>query len=235
MEGIVDFNQSPHKNKKVYSITMIKDSGSNDYRSRIGINIYPLAIGTYTIIMEYYWPEGTNIQLSCLATTVWVNNQVSKDFPDYTKLLVQFKQTSKDTPDWLFFNIHGEAVVCNPEGYLIFYGIKGWSDNVDPRIYDSKIEESMFEWKNGNTMINTDINMQNHRLKNLPRPINDNDAVSKRSINIFDILLYGVVDQDHHLSSQGIPIGFNSIYLSTIVLINKNKYQTSSNCCQRYQ
>ena len=179
VQGIVDFNQSPHKNKKAYSITIIKDSGSNDYRSRIGMNIYPLDIGFYTIIMEYYWPENTNIQLSCQATTAWINKQASKDFPDYTKLLVQFKQTSKDTPDRLFFNIHGEAVVSNPEGYLTFYGMKGWFDSVNPRIYDSVIEESMFQWKNNEMSINTDIDMQNHRLKNLPLPTDDDDAASK--------------------------------------------------------
>ena len=55
VDGIVDFNGSPHKNKKAYSVIFTKDSdGSNDYRSRIGINIFPLDVGPYTIIMEYY-------------------------------------------------------------------------------------------------------------------------------------------------------------------------------------
>ena len=138
VNGVVDFNGSPHKNKKAYSVDFIKDSdGSNDYRSRIGINIFPLATGSYTIIMEYYWPENTNIQLTCQATTAWVRKQTSKEFSSYSKILVQFNQTSKDTPDYLFFNIHGRAMVSNPQGYLIFYGIKGWADSVPPQIYDS--------------------------------------------------------------------------------------------------
>ena len=122
VDGIVDFNGSPHKNKKAYSVDMIKDSdGSRDYRSRIGINIYPLDVGPYTIIMEYYWPENTNIQLTCQATTAWVRKQTSKDFSSYTKILVQFNQTSKDTPDYLFFNIHDRATTyTNPQGYLTF-------------------------------------------------------------------------------------------------------------------
>ena len=41
INGIVDFNQSPHKNKKAYSVTFVKDTGCNDYRSRIGFNLYP--------------------------------------------------------------------------------------------------------------------------------------------------------------------------------------------------
>ena len=162
-EGIVDFNESAHKNKKAYSVTFTKDSdSSNDHRSRIGINIYPLDVGSYTIIMEYYWPENTNIQLSCQATTAWVRKQTSKDFSSYTKLLVQFNQTSKDTPDYLFFNIHGRATVNNPQGYLIFYGLKEWVDSVPPRIYDTTLEESFFELENGK--MNMDINLNGNSI-----------------------------------------------------------------------
>ena len=167
VNGIVDFNGSPHKNKKAYSVIFTKDSdGSHDYRSRIGINIFPLDVGSYTIIMEYYWPENTNIQLTCQATTAWVRKQTSKDFSSYTKILVQFNQTSKDTPDYLFFNIHGRAMVSNPQGYLIFYGLKGWADSVPSQIYDSAIEASMFEFDNGKMAMNTDIDLNGYSVIN---------------------------------------------------------------------
>ena len=172
VNGVVDFNGSPHKNKKAYSVDFIKDSdGSNDYRSRIGINIFPLAVGSYTIIMEYYWPENINIQLTCQATTAWVRKQTSKEFSSYTKILVQFNQTSKDTPDYLFFNIHGRATTStNPEGYLIFYGIKGWVDSVPPEIYDSALEASMFEFDNGKMKMNMDLDMNGNSLKGANSP-----------------------------------------------------------------
>ena len=168
VDEIVDFNGSPHKNKKAYSVIFTKDSdGSNDYRSRIGINIFPLALGSYTIIMEYYWPENTNIQLTCQATTAWVKKQTSKDFSSYSKIFVQFNQTSKDTPDYLFFNIHGRAIVTNPQGYLIFYGIKGWVDSVPPQIYDSALESSMFEFDNGKMKMNMDLDVNGHAVNTL--------------------------------------------------------------------
>lgn len=53
VNGIVDFNQSPHLNQKAYSITLHKDSGSNDYRSRIGFTLYPQDVGTYAMIYEF--------------------------------------------------------------------------------------------------------------------------------------------------------------------------------------
>ena len=171
VDGIVDFNGSPHKNKKAYSVIFTKDSdGSNDYRSRIGINIFPLAPGSYTIIMEYYWPENTNIQLTCQATTAWVRKRTSKEFSSYTKILVQFNQTSKDTPDYLFFNIHGRPKVTNPQGHLIFYGIKGWVDSVPPQIYDSALEASMFEFHNGKMKMNMDLDLNGNSLKGANSP-----------------------------------------------------------------
>ena len=83
VEAFTDFNESPHKNKKAFEITLQKDAGTNDYRSRMGFNLYPLPLGTYTIIFEYYFPENTNIQLSCQSTTAYVHKQIQKDFTDY--------------------------------------------------------------------------------------------------------------------------------------------------------
>ena len=107
VNGIVDFNQSPHQNKKAYDITLIKDSGSNDYRSRIGFNIYTLAIGTYTIVFEFYPPEMTNIQLSCDASEAYIHKAVQRDFTAYSKLLVQFNNNSKQTPNYISLTMHG--------------------------------------------------------------------------------------------------------------------------------
>ena len=61
VNGIQDFNGSPHKNKKAYDIDLVYTSGTQNYNSKIGINLYPLPIGKYTIIMEYYFPEDRNI------------------------------------------------------------------------------------------------------------------------------------------------------------------------------
>ena len=143
-----NFRESAHQNKKAYSITMIKDTdGSNDYRSGISFNIYPLPIGTFTMIFEYYWPESTNVSLSTQGTTVYIHKQVYRAFDTYGKLLVQINNNSKTTPDRITLVIHGRAVVQNPEGYLSIYGIKGWRDSVDPRVYDG-LKNEMFDFEN---------------------------------------------------------------------------------------
>ena len=185
VDAFTDFNESPHKNKKAFQVTLTKDVGTNDYRSRMGFNLYPLPLGTYTIIFEYYFPENTNIQLSCQSTTAYVHKQIQKDFTDYSKLLAQINNNSKTTPDYLFFTIHGTAVVSNPEGYIIVYGVKDWSDSVNPNIYDDGFYVQMFEYKNGDMQIQTDIDMNTHKIENLSDATNTKDAINKGQLDEF--------------------------------------------------
>ena len=215
VEAFTDFNESPHKNEKAFEITLQKDAGTNDYRSRMGFNLYPLPLGTYTIIFEYYFPENTNIQLSCQSTTAYVHKQIQKDFTDYSKLLVQINNNSKATPDYLFFTIHGTAVVNNPEGYVIVYGVKDWSDSVDPNIYDDGFYVQMFQYKNGDMQMQTNINVNNHKITNLNKGINDTDAVNKLQLDSVSI----------HTNNQTYREIFNEFY----DLVETSRFNVNTN------
>ena len=160
VNGIAAFNQSPHQNKKAYDITLIKDSGSNDYRSRIGFNIYTLAIGTYTIVFEFYPPEMTNIQLSCDASEAYIHKAVQRDFTAYSKLLVQFNNNSKQTPNYIYLTMHGTATATPVQCHLVVYGVKDWSDSVYPGVYDG-LDNVMFEYKNGDMQMQVNLDMNN--------------------------------------------------------------------------
>ena len=85
VNGIVDFNGSPHKNKKAYSIDLVYTQGTQIYNSKIGINIFSLPVGKYTIIMEYYFPEDTNISFAARSTTAVINKQTATNFTDHKK------------------------------------------------------------------------------------------------------------------------------------------------------
>ena len=215
VDAFTDFNESPHKNKKAFQITLTKDVGTNDYRSRMGFNLYPLPLGTYTIIFEYYFPENTNIQLSCQSTTAYVHKQVQKDFTNYSKLLVQINNNSKTTPDYLFYTIHGTAVVSNPEGYIIVYGVKDWSDSVDPNIYDDGFYVQMFQYKNGDMQMQTNINVNNHKITNLNKGINDTDAVNKLQLDSVSI----------HTNNQTYREIFNEFY----DLVETSRFNVNTN------
>ena len=167
VNGIQDFNGSPHKNKKAYDIDLIYTSGTQNFDSKIGINLYPLPVGKFTIIMEYYFPEDINISLLAEASTAIINKQTITNSPSYKKQLVQINQQTKDTPDYLFFTIRGSGTTAtNPEGYLIFYGVKEWVDTVPSEIYDHVLETGMFKYDNGNMKMYNDMDMNNHNIIN---------------------------------------------------------------------
>ena len=198
VNGIQDYNGSPHKNKKAYDIDLIYTSGTQNYDSKIGINLYPLPVGKFTIIMEYYFPEDINISLLAEASTAIINKQTITNSPSYKKQLVQINQQTKDTPDYLFFTIRGSGTTAtNPEGYLIFYGVKEWVDTVPSEIYDHVLETGMFEYDNGNMKIFYDIDlnnnkiinssgidMNNHKIENLSDATNTDDAINKGQLDI---------------------------------------------------
>ena len=221
VNGIQDSNGSPHKNKKAYSIDLVHTPGTQNYDSKIGINLYSLPIGKYTIIMEYYFPEDINISLVAESSTAVINKQVTTSFSDHKKQLVQFDQRSKDTPDYLFFNIRGGATTStNPEGYLVFYGVKEWVDSVPPEIYDHALETGMFEYDGGKMKMNMDLDLNGNSI-NAPFFITGYYKKSKSSNRIFlnDVSTYQIIPFDCVL--QEIVCYFYTL--------NNNDYQITLN------
>ena len=198
VNGIQDFNGFPHKNKKAYDIDLIYTSGTQNYDSKIGINLYPLPVGKFTIIMEYYFPEDINISLLAEASTAIINKQAITNFPSYKKQLVQINQQTKDTPDYLFFTIRGSGTTAtNPEGYLVFYGVKEWVDSVPPKIYDHALETGMFEYDGGKMKMNMDLDLNGNSI-NAPFFITGYYKKSKNSNRIFlnDVSTYQIIPFD---------------------------------------
>ena len=229
VNGIQDYNGSPHKNKKAYDIDLIYTSGTQNYDSKIGINLYPLPVGKFTIIMEYHFPEDINISLLAEASTAIINKQAITNFPSYKKQLVQINQQTKDTPDYLFFTIRGSGTTAtNPEGYLVFYGVKEWVDTVPSEIYDHALETGMFEYDNGNIKMYHDIDMDNHRIKNIAPPINPTDLLMKQSLEIHPILLNGTVRSDKRFAINGTDLFFKNPYISYIILFTGGKFPSTA-------
>ena len=63
---------------------------SKRYNSKIGVNLYPLPIGNYTLVMEYFFPENISISLVAQATKVIISKQTRANFPEYKQITVQF-------------------------------------------------------------------------------------------------------------------------------------------------
>ena len=110
----------------------MKDSGSNNYRSRIGFNLGSLPIGYYTFVCEFFPPVMTNVSVTALGTTIAINNQTTKTFSTYTKTLVQFDCWNSTPPQFIYLDLHGSTPNNNPRALarMVVYGVKGYFPNV---------------------------------------------------------------------------------------------------------
>ena len=95
-------------------------------------------------------------------------------------MLVEINNGSKNTPDYIYFTMHGTATVTPVQAYLIVYGVNELSDSVDSAVYDN-INDQMFEYK-WDMQMQTDIDINNETITNLANPVNDQDAVSLTSV-----------------------------------------------------
>ena len=165
VNGLVDFDQSPHTNKKAYDIDLVYISGIRRYNSKIGVNLYPLPIGDYSLVMEYYFPENIDITLVAQATKVQIVKQTRESFPNYKKIIVQFTKTSILLSDYMYFFIHGGGTTSsNPEGYLIFYGVNSLTDDVSPQIYSHPLNTGMFDYEDDKMKMQMDLDLNGHAL-----------------------------------------------------------------------
>ena len=169
--GIVDFPNSPHQiNKKAYQLKLLFEKGSpNQYRSRLGFNLYKLPVGYYTLVVEWFPPEMNELSVTPQATTISISNYATKTFETYTKTVINFHRWGSSPPQHLYLDLHG--TVSNPSfltiGHLIVYGVKETISNVDPSVYDTA-----FVIENGKMVMETDLSLNGHNLSGSVHRIN---------------------------------------------------------------
>ena len=140
-------------NKRVIYLKLLKDG--NNYRSRIGYNIYKLVDKSkdryYTAVIEWFTTDNNawnKMQIYHNITSGSIVSNQTKKFENgsgvyYTRSIVQIKVLSITTPPiYLLSTIHIDGV--NPtypakfsEVYNIIYGINGSHIAVDPIVYDN--------------------------------------------------------------------------------------------------
>ena len=160
---VFDFSHSPHQiNKKAYQLQLLFEKSSpNQYRSRLGFNLYKLPVGYYTLVVEWFPPEMNELSVTPQATTISISKYATKTFEKYTKTVINFHRWGSSPPQFLYLDLHG--TVRNPSfitiGHLIVYGVKETISNVDPSVYDTA-----FVFENGKMVMETDLSLNGHNL-----------------------------------------------------------------------
>ena len=107
------------------------------------INIHPLPLGFYTLVVEFYPPEMQNVSVHASATSASIKKQTSKTFPavgsaaGYVKPLVQFHRW-RGLPaiiNYLYLNLHG-VTTSSTTGRMVVYGVSGLVSNVLTTVFD---------------------------------------------------------------------------------------------------
>ena len=161
--GINDFPNSPHQiNKKAYQLQLLFEKGSpNQYRSRLGFKLYKLPVGYYTMVVEWFPSETSELSVTVQATTISISNYATKTFERYTKTVINFHRRGSSPPQFLYLDLH--STVSFPSlltiGHLIVYGVKETISNVDPSVYDTT-----FVIENGKMVMETELSLNGHNL-----------------------------------------------------------------------
>ena len=169
--GIVDFSKSPHQiNKKAYQLKLLfQKSSPNQYQSRLGFNLYKLPVGYYTLVVEWFPPEMSELSVAVQGTTISISNYATKTFENYTKTVINFHRWGSSPPQFIYLDLHGTVTFPSllTIGHLIVYGVKETISNVDPSVYDTA-----FVIENGKLVMETDLSLNGHRLRGSVHYIN---------------------------------------------------------------
>ena len=187
LNGITTFQNSPHLiNKKTVDTIISYDSDHGNYSSRVGINLYVLPNGSYTMAFELMWSsddiDTDTVSLNGISAVETIHDLSNKTFNNYSRLIMQFSKSTDTSPNHLYIDIHLKTksglYPIKLQTYLVCYGIKGLQSDVPSNVYDA-----LWGVDNGVVTFNESIDMGNNKITGLADGTANNDAVNKFQLN----------------------------------------------------
>ena len=237
IDKIDNYDESFHSyNKKVIYLKLLKDV--NNYRARIGYNIYQLIDKNknkyYTAVIEWLTTDNnawTKMEIFNNITSGSIISNQTRKFEDgkglyYTRSIVQFEVMSiSSAPLYLLSTIHIDGV--NPtypakfsEMYNIIYGIDGNHSAIFSEVYDT---HKAFEIDKTKMKMLVPLDMNNKKIIN----ISDDSHLTK-------INLYGMVDKRRFFTAFTMPIEFNKVRIVNVKLLNTIKTRSKKDVVNFY-
>ena len=226
--GINDFPNSPHQiNKKAYQLKLLFEKGSpNQYRSRLGFNLYKLPVGYYTMVVECFSPEMNELSVTVQATTISISNYATKSFEKYTKTVIHFHRSGSSPPQFIYLDLHG--TVSKPSfltiGHLIVYGVEETISNVDLSVYDTA-----FAIENGKMVMETGLSLNGHHLSGSVHYIHgrlNTKNGRKFLLNGWDKLI--IPNYSHILTIKALYFNLKSQYTPISLKVKHSSHLTQS-------
>ena len=181
IKSIKKTNKDYHKiNKETYEMQLLLDS-SGYYSSRLGVNMYILPNGEYSLVYELYYPnsiDSSTVQISAVSTIETVSKVTTNVFNNHTRSIIHLHKYNYVAPNRLMIDM----VLKNKAGisyaneltiFVIVYGVSGYVNNVHTSVWDR-----LFEVTNNSIKFEATIDMDDKQIKNLADGAHGSDAVN---------------------------------------------------------
>ena len=185
IQGIKKTDKDFHKvNKETYEMKLLLDS-SGYYSSRLGINMYTLPNGEYSLVYELYYPnsiDSSTIHIDALSSVETVSKISTNVFSNYTRSIVHLHKYNNVAPNRLMIDMElknktGINYANELTIFVIVYGLSGYFNNVETSVWDR-----LFGVTNNSIKFETSIDMNNHEVKKIADGIENNDAVNIKQL-----------------------------------------------------
>ena len=205
IKGIKKTDKDYHKiNKETYEMQLFLDS-IGYYSSRLGVNMYILPNGEYSLVYELYYPnsiDSNTVQISAVSSVETVSKVMTNVFSNYTRSIIHLHKYNNVAPNHLMIDM----VLKNKAGvsyaneltiFVIVYGVSGYVNNVDTSVWDrlfevtnntnkfeAAIDMNKFDISNvDNLSINTLLNMNSKVITGLGDGVENSNAVNVKQLN----------------------------------------------------
>ena len=205
IKGIKKTNKDYHKiNKETFEMQLVLDS-SGYYSSRLGINMYTLPNGEYSLVYELYFPnsiDSSTVQISAVSAVETVSKVTTNVFNNHTRSIIHLHKYNNVAPnrlmiDMVLKNKAGVSYANKLTIFVIVYGVSGYVNNVNTSVWDrlfevinnvikveSTIDMNKHDIKNvDNLSMNKLIDMNNGQIKDLGDGNENGDAVNVKQLN----------------------------------------------------
>ena len=205
IKGIKKTDKDYHKiNKETYEMQLLLDS-IGYYSSRLGVNMYILPNGEYSLVYELYYPnsiDSNTVQISAVSSVETVSKVMTNVFSNYTRSIIHLHKYNNVAPnrlmiDMVLKNKAGVSYTNELTIFVIVYGVSGYVNNVDTSVWDklfevtnntikfeAAIDMNKFDISNvDNLSINTLLNMNSKVITGLGDGVENGDAVNVKQLN----------------------------------------------------
>ena len=193
IKGIKKTDKDFHKiNKETYEMQLLLDSRGY-YSSRLGINMYILPNGEYSLVYELYYPntiDSSTVQISAVSSVETVSKVTTNVFNNHTRSIIHLHKYNNVAPNRLMIDM----VLKNKAGisyaneltiFVIVYGVSGYVNNVHTSVWDRLFEvtNNSIKFEAPIDMNRHNINMKNGQIKGLEDGNENNDSVNVKQLN----------------------------------------------------